>query len=151
VTDGHGGLGTLINYLKYESIVALRIDFSQIDFDEVNPNEWNILYGDEDLGTPTKPTIQNIGNDPAMIQLHVTEMVGDAHKKEITTFDAYMLGGYIEFSACVPTLIADESCSIMLRPCTKTQIDFSVHPSEFVLPDIYHGTMTITILHHPCD
>jgi hypothetical protein len=150
VTDGHGGLGTLVNYLKYESIVALRIDFSLINFDGVNPNEWNILYGDEDLGTPTKPTIQNIGNDPAMILLHASVMVGETHMKEITTFDAYMRGGYIEFQACVPTLIADESCPILLPPCTPTQIDFSVHPSEFVLPDMYRGTMTITILHYYC-
>jgi len=146
--DQGGKSGILENFFFYISIVALRCDFGKISWGNVNVAQWNVLYGDEDLGTPTKPTIQNIGNDPAKIVLHFTEMTGANFGKKIIDFDASMLGGHIELVACTPKVIADiTGAPVMLPPCTPTQIDFSVHPPSGTPEDTYRGRMTITIEH----
>lgn len=145
--DQGGKTGILENFFFYTSIVALRCDFAKISWGNVNVNQWNVLYGDEDLSTPTKPTVQNIGNDPAKIELHFTEMTGTNIGKEIRDFDVSMLGGHIELEACTPKVITDDAgAPIMLPPCTPTQIDFSVHPPVGTPEDTYTGEMTITIL-----
>ena len=146
--DQGGKAGILENLFFYISIVALRCDFGKISWGNVNVAQWNVLYGDEDLGTPTKPTIQNIGNDPAQIELHFTEMIGANFGKKIIDFDASMLGGHIELVACTPKVIMDAAgAPVMLPPCTPTQIDFSVHPLSGIPEDTYTGEMTITIQH----
>ena len=146
--DQGGKASTLENFFFYISIVALRCDFTKISWGNVNVCQWNVLYGDEDLSTPTKPTIQNIGNDPAKIELHFTEMMGQNFGKQIIDFDASMLGGYIELVACTPAVITDDAGEpVMLPACTPTQIDFSVHPPAGTPEDIYRGQMTITIQH----
>jgi len=146
--DQNGKAGTLENTFYYISIVALRCDFTRISWGNVNVCQWNVLYGDEDLSTPTKPTIQNIGNDPAKIELHFTEMTGDNFGKKIRDFDATMLSGHIELAACTPAVITDDADEpVMLPSCTPTQIDFSVHPPTGTPEDTYRGTMTIIIEH----
>jgi hypothetical protein len=146
--DQGGKSGILENFFFYISIVALRCDFTRINWGNVNVCQWNVLYGDEDLSTPTKPTIQNIGNDPAKIELHFTEMVGDNFGKKILDFDASMLGGHIELVACTPKVITDGAgAPVVLPACTPTQIDFSVHPPTGTPEDMYRGRMTITIKH----
>ena len=149
VVDQGGKTGTLINFFKYISIVALKIDFSAINWGTVNVNQWNILYGDSQMGTASKPTVQNIGNDPSKLQLTATNMLGQVFQKVITNFDAYMSGGHVEFPSNTPTVITDASGNaILLPPCTPTQIDFSVHPPTGTPEDIYVGKMNITILHY---
>jgi hypothetical protein len=146
--DQGGKSGILENFFFYISIVALRCDFTRINWGNVNVCQWNVLYGDEDLSTPTKPTVQNIGNDPAKIELHFTEMTGDNFGKKIREFDATMLGGHIVLDACTPAVITDDADEpVMLPACTPTQIDFSVHPPTGTPEDTYRGMMTITIHH----
>ncbi|MFC1983921.1 hypothetical protein ACFLVO_02795 [Chloroflexota bacterium] len=146
--DQNGKAGTLENYFYYISIVALRCDFTSVNWGNVNVSQWNVLYGDEDMGTPTKPTIHNIGNDPAKIELHFTEMIGDNYYKKISDFDALMLDGHIELVACTPEVITNAAGEpVMLPACTPTQIDFSVHPPTGTPEDTYRGQMTITIMH----
>jgi hypothetical protein len=149
VVDQGGKTGTLINFFEYLSIVALRIDFTKINWGTVNVSNWNVLYGDSNMGTPSKPTVQNIGNDPAKLELHATDMLGTTFGKKISRFDADMLGGHVEFDACTPTIITDAAgAAVELPPCTPTQIDFSVHPPDGTPEDAYTGKMTITILHY---
>ncbi|MDD4876466.1 MAG: hypothetical protein PHQ86_04970 [Dehalococcoidales bacterium] len=142
-TDGGGNSGEIVsNTFFYISIVALRIDFNTINFGTVNVDDWNILYGDADMSTPARPTVWNIGNDPAHIMLHATPMIGAVQGKPIEDFDAFMLGERVEFKAGVDTIIPS-----ILPPCTPTQIDFSLHPPYGTPQDSYSGTMTISILH----
>ncbi|MBA7485631.1 hypothetical protein ES707_21180 [subsurface metagenome] len=144
--DQGGKAGTLNNTFEYLSIIALRCDFERINWGSVNVNQWNVLYGDEDMLTPSKPTVHNIGNDDAKIELHFTEMTGQNFGKKIIDFDASMLGGHIELVACTAEVIIDDAGAIILPPCTPTQIDFSVHPPVGTPEDTYTGQMTITIL-----
>lgn len=147
-TDEGGKTGILVNFFEYLSIVALRIDFAMINWGEVNTDNWNVLYGDEDLATRSKPTIQNIGNDPAKIELTATEMMGVELQKSIPRFDAHMRTGDIEFDANTPTVITDAGGNpVELPPCTPTQIDFSVHPPYGTPDDTYMGSMNIRIDH----
>lgn len=148
VVDQAGNAGTLLNQFEYLSIVALLCDFGRISWGKVNVNQWNILYGDEDLATPTKPTVRNIGNDPAMLQVEFAEMIGVNFLKKIRDFDVLMLGGHIELLAGEPKIITDDAgVPILLPPCTPTQIDFSVHPPVGTPQDLYQGDMVITIHH----
>jgi hypothetical protein len=162
-TDGGGATGAaLINTFFYMSIVALKIDFAMIDWQTVNISQWNYVLGDADMSTPARPTVQNVGNDPAKIQLTASPLVGVVNGKTIEEFDAEMdyldpatgaiiQEGRIEFMAGVPTVItelADPTTPVLLPPCTPTQIDFSVHPPYGTIADTYQGTMTITILHY---
>lgn len=150
VVDQGGKSGVLRNLFEYLSIVALKIDFTKINWGSVNVNAWNVLFGDEDMGTPTKPTVQNIGNDPSKLQLRCTDMLGMNFFKKISRFDAKMRGGYVEFDANTNTIIVDPVTGnpVLLPPCTPTQIDFSVHPPVGTPEDVYQGTMTLTILHY---
>lgn len=152
----------LVNTFFYMSIVALKIDFTMIDWQTVNISQWNYVLGDENMTTPARPTVQNVGNDPAKIQLLASPLVGVLHGKTIEEFDAEMdykdpvtgaivQEGRIEFMAGAPTVItelADPTIPVLLPPCTPTQIDFSVHPPYGTIEDTYQGTMTITILHY---
>jgi hypothetical protein len=151
VVDQGGKTGTLVNYFTYQSLVGLQIDFGAgISWGAVNVGKWNILYGDEDLSSKTKPTVKNTGNAPGKIQLHHTEMIGVNFLKKIIDFDAMLLGGHVEFQACNDTVITDGAgAPIELPPCTPTQIDFSIHPPAGTPEDTYAGTMTITILPLP--
>jgi len=160
-TDAGSATGDpLINTFFYISIVALKIDFTTIDWQTVNIDQWNYVLGDSNMTTPARPTVQNVGNDPAKIQLHASALVGQTHGKTIEEFDAEMdykdpdtgaiiQEGRIEFLACTPTVIVDATgAPVLLPPCTPTQIDFSVHPPYGIVADTYVGTMTITILHY---
>jgi len=162
-SDAGGATGApVINTFLYMSIVALKIDFSVIDWQTVNIDAWNYVLGDEDMTTPARPTVQNVGNDPAKIQLLASPMVGAVNGKTIEEFDAEMdykdkatgaiiQEGRIEFMAGVPTVITeigDPTIPVLLPPCTPTQIDFSLHPPYGTIADAYSGTMTITILHY---
>jgi hypothetical protein len=150
VVDQGGKTGTLINFFEYISIVALKIDFTTINWGTVNVAAWNILYGDSQMGTPSKPTVQNIGNDPSKLQLTASDMFGINFVKKISLFDAYMDGGHVEFPSNSPTIITDPTTgdAILLPPCTPTQIDFSIHPPDGTPEDTYVGTMDIEILHY---
>lgn len=142
-TDAGGNSGEIVeNTFFYISIVALRIDFSAIDFGTVNVGEWNICYGDADMSTPDRPTVHNIGNDPAQIIVHAMPMVGAVQGKTVEDFDVELLGAHIQFVACEDALIPS-----ILPPCTPSQIDFSLHPPYGTPQDNYSGMMSISIIH----
>ena len=166
VATDMGGSSTVVpvtNTFFYMSIVALKIDFSAVAWDAVNVDQWNMLLGDEDLGTPLRPTVKNVGNDMGILQLLASPLLGAEFGKTIEEFDAEMdekneeataiiNHGHIEFLADTPTVItrADagyETEPIKLVPCHPTQLDLSVHPPVGTREDSYSGTMTLTILH----
>jgi hypothetical protein len=144
-TDKGGNTGEgLTNTFFYMSIVALKIDFDRIDFGTLNIDDWNIVYGDADMATPNRPTVQNIGNDPARLVVHATPLTGAVMGKTIEDFDVMLLDTRVEFKACEDTEIP-----VDLPPCTPTQIDFSVHPPYGTPQDDYSGKMHLTIIHAP--
>ena len=158
-------LEAVTNTFFYMSIVALRVDFTEVQWNGVNIDQWNMLLGDEDLGTPLRPTVKNVGNDVGMLQIEATPLLGSVHGKTIVDFDAEMdekdplthaivTNGRIEFEAETPTIITREDVGyetepVKLIPCMPTQLDLSVHPPVGTMSDTYTGSMTLTVLHHP--
>jgi hypothetical protein len=153
----------VINTFFYMSIVALKIDFTEVAWNGVNICQWNYLLGDEDMSTTARPTVKNVGNDMGMLQIEASPLLGAVHGKTIEEFDAEMdekdletgvitVHGRIQFLADTPTIITEEPWDtpgppIKLVPCQPTQLDLSVHPPTGTIADTYTGTMTLTILH----
>jgi hypothetical protein len=160
--DGGSTSSPVSNTFDYLSIVALQIDFSAVQWNGVEIAQWNYLLGDEDMLTSYRPTVKNVGNDPAMLMVNATPLLGQTAGKTIEEFDAEMdekdfttgvitKWGRIEFPADEDWIITDRddpTLPIILPPCHPTQIDFSVHPPLGTLQDTYVGEMTLTILHH---
>jgi hypothetical protein len=160
-TDLGGTTGVPVtNTFFYESIVALFVDFTSVNWQTVNVDTWNYVLGDEDLSTPARPTVRNIGNDPAMLMVEADPMIGATAGKEIDDFDVEMeekdeagvvtKQGRIEFDSTQQAIVAEvgyPEVPIQLFPCRPTQIDFSLHPPLGSLQDTYSGQIYLTILH----
>ena len=159
-TDDIGSTGVkLVNTFKYLSIVALEVDFTDVDWGDIKAGQANNVLGDTDPTTPTRPSVKNIGNDPGEIQLEYSRMV-NANGKYIVDFDGRLGASpywtIITADDTVSTdarvlLDAEMGCSTLLPPCEWTQLDFSVHPPVGTMGGIYTGTVKVTILHRaPC-
>ena len=167
-TDAGGSTSApVVNTFDYLSIVALQVDFTSVMWNGVEIAQWNYLLGDEDMLTAYRPTVKNVGNDPAMLMVNATPLLGETAGKTIEDFDVEMdekdfttgvitKWGRINFPADEDWIITEVGAEdggvpatpIILPPCHPTQIDFSVHPPLGTLQDTYVGTMTLTILHH---
>jgi len=164
----------LHNQFEYLSATALVIDFTSINWGNINVGAENLITGDNDITTANAPTVQNLGNDRAEIQLYATPMTGALHGKQIKNFDAKMNNpaltdlygalprnpqlGYIQFNAgnlvtinegvdITPAIAVQTTSPVVLSPCSTAQIDFSIFPSQPTIQDSYSGTMTISIKH----
>jgi hypothetical protein len=151
-TDNQGATGTaLANTFQYLSIVSLLIDFEKVNWGNIKSGETSIVYGNATMEPPasTRPTVQNVGNDPAKILLDYSEMInGDG--KTITDFDGKLNGG--SWTTCpvgVPTALMDATGTApqVLPACTPTQIDFSIHPPPTTMGGTYTGSVAISIDH----
>lgn len=139
--DTAGNWGEFSNTFYYFSLKYLAIDFAGgLDFGEIVPCVEKIISGDTNMGTPQKPTVQSGGNDPLLIKVHFTKMVGTTLGKEIEDFDAKFLGEKLVFKACVWVEFTNP-----LEACHTEQIDFSVHAPMGTPADTYIGTLHIAI------
>lgn len=139
--DTAGNTGTIENEFTYYSLKFLAIDFAGgINFGEIVPCVEQIVSGDQDMGTPQKPTVQNGGNDPFYISVHFTDMIGTNLNKKISDFDAVFLAQKIGCTACTTYTFAN-----MLLVCHTEKMDFSVHAPLGTPVDTYTGTVTISI------
>ena len=121
----------------YESITILCIDFSAINYGDVEPCVVSYVIGDNDMTTPEYPTIHNCGNDPMQIEIHVTEMTpGVAYDPANLgnvdmNLDAQVPGDGVG-NPTDPSEIYLPPCLYVPFPhvflcCEETAIDFSIH------------------------
>jgi hypothetical protein len=148
-SDTSGGQGDAYNQIEYLSIVALELDFDEVDFgSNLIPNVKQVLGGDDQWqpGDPAnKPTIANRGNDPALVTLTYTDMVGVVKSHVINQFDARLNGfAFVDMPSNQPTVLFGE-----LDPCAVTKIDFLVHPGSGLPADVYEGNVEIELSHVP--
>ena len=142
--DQHGAQSEHFwNDFEVFSIVVLAIDFETVDYGPILPSKVKWVGGD-DVFAPGdgRPTVWNRGNDPAMLHVHSTPMVGVEKGKIIEEFDVELLGQQEVYWASQWVDLFGPLC-----PCTPTQIDFSVHAPTGSPADIYAGTMTLEIDH----
>ncbi len=179
VALGDGTISTeLMNYFDYTSIVSLLVDFDTagVNYEMSDGVGWcmgdggqqdllnefgQIVAGGDgipdSMQTPNRPTVWNVGNDPAMLEVTFTRlvMVGPEPdpSKWIEEFDCALGDGmdaYVNhpIMADTPTVIVDEIGEpVLLESCHPTQIDFSVHPPINTQPGTYQGDVLLKILH----
>lgn len=141
--DQFGNITKMMNCIYIESIVVLALDFSSVNFGAIVPRAEKWVMGNDvfDPGDG-RPTVWNQGNDLASLMVHSDPMVGVAEGKEITTFDVQLLEEEVVYEACDWVCLTGP-----LEPCTPTQIDFSIHPPEFLPMDVYEGAMHFEIVY----
>jgi hypothetical protein len=169
-----GGLtpAPVVNHFEYLSVTALVTDFTSINWGQINIGKENLITGDNNINTTNSPTVENLGNDRAMISLYATPMTGSGLGKQIKNFDAKMnqlattdaygalaiQHGYIQFNSGVTATINEgvdpspiiavatpTNTPVVLPPCSTAQIDFSIFPPNGTPQGTYTGTMTISI------
>jgi hypothetical protein len=169
-----GGLtpAPVVNHFEYLSVTALVTDFTSINWGQINIGKENLITGDNNINTTNSPTVENLGNDRAMISLYATPMTGSGLGKQIKNFDAKMnqlattdaygalaiQHGYIQFNSGVTATINEgvdlspvigvatpTNTPVVLPPCSTAQIDFSIFPPNGTPAGTYTGTMTISI------
>lgn len=142
-----GTTGSLTNRINIVSIVALALDFTNVDYGSILPGVKKFVSGDENFGTAGAPTVWNRGNDPGNLNIVSTPMTGVSFGKQIVNFDVMLSTlsrtpiDYLANSVVTPTG--------KLQPCSPTQIDFSITAPATAPNDTYRGLMTITIVHDP--
>lgn len=127
-----------VNTFQYFSLKAMAIDFSEVNFGPIRPGDTKIVPGDEDWSTPDRPTVRNCANDNFWISVKFDNMIGDAHQKIISCFDAEFRGETLHLKGGECEYFSDP-----LEPCTTLQIDFSIHAPEGLPTDTYQGMVHI--------
>ncbi len=101
------------NTFEYISIKSIGVDFPNVNYGTIIPTTKQIVSGDRDLTTTTKPTIQNEGNDPFKLKISGTDLHGSDFQNVIyaTTLDSkvYGVASYAVAANGYATLGADAS------------------------------------------
>jgi len=138
----------LWNCLCVDSIVVLALDFAAVNFGSILPDTPKWVPGDDNfVPGDGKPTVWNLGNDPAALCIHFTAMEGVNTKALIEDFDVQLLGQILDLHACDTGRLDGP-----LEGCDPVQIDFSIHPPRFLPGDTYEGVVSFAIVHDydPC-
>lgn len=144
--DSDGGVGELYNAdLEIASVVALKADFATVNYGAIKPSVRKMIGGDENFGTADRPTLVNLGNDPAQLYVTSSALTGDTYGKLITDFDIEFRGQYLTYVAGQRVNL-DGVYGPLVR-CTPTQIDFSILAPYGIPQDTYRGTILIEIDH----
>lgn len=128
-------------YVKEESIA---LDFNTLDYGQVKINMEVPISGDEDMTTPGKPTVKNLGNCPATINVHFDDMklgwrTENGEQIPNVQYDA-RLGLYNPVPVIWPSV--DTPLPGVLPLCNELELDFSILVSK-AEPGKYTGTCTI--------
>lgn len=142
--DSHGGLtyGDSAVTFEYYKLAALELDFSAVDYGEINVGVTKIIGGDEDWSTPEKPTVKNQGNSPFVISVKATDLVEPVNNQKILASCLSVQLGEQHVWGLGGGVVLDQS---PLLPCTPTQIDFDIAAPSGTAAGSYSGTMDIVI------
>jgi hypothetical protein len=131
----------LYNSFWYIPTSAVEIDFTQVDYSPVHVGIDKVVGGDQDMTTPNKPTVRNIGNTPISLSIEQSDMqFGQTGTVWNVHFDARMgaNGIYVDYD---PYEEADIPGTLPL--CTLEKLDFSIHVDKAVSGYTYTGWMKI--------
>lgn len=144
--DSQGGVtsGDSTVTFEYYKIAALELDFSAVDYGQINIGIEKIIGGDEDWSTPEKPTVKNQGNSPFVISVQATDLVEPVNNQKILASCLSVQLGIQHIWGLASPVILDQS---PLLPCTPTQIDFDIKAPSGTAAGSYSGTIDILIAH----
>lgn len=165
--DTNGNLATLTAFTTILGLYFLQPDFTAVNYGTIAPGIYKSVAGDE-IWAPADgyPTIWNAGNINASLQLRWSAMKGDVYGKRLLRFDA--MNSSVEPNQRVevcrhngdadcPTLANAwwsgwETLAGPYKPCTPSQIDFSITPQtdgEPIPVDTYRGQIELAFAAFP--
>ena len=130
-------------YYYWIPTAIIHTDFDHLNWGDITTNEWYTIMGDENMNTPSKPTIKNEGNIRVKIGVSSTRMEDTSKQHYITKFDVKFRGYRREYSP--DHTVWFSSTDQQLELCHMRQIDFSVHAPEGIPKGTYTGTLTIYV------
>lgn len=142
VFDRAGNYSCMANTFEYLSVVALRLDFSKIEYGVINTGETKWVEGDDDMGTPDMPTVKNEGNLPMDIWIESWNMTSDGGVIPADKLDA-RIKEVEQWLALPPGVLFD----VDMPGCIPTSIDFSIHAPLGTQPGNYSGFIRLTGQH----
>jgi len=145
----------LVNCFEYVRTVCVEKDFTTVNFGSLQLSQSKVVSGDEDMGTPEKPTLKNGGNVDTMISVHYTPMYlvdeegtmilddnGEPIPLEVVVFNARLglLPTVNDILPCQPVEIG------VLPVCHTWELDLSIHPKKISEGNfgMYQGVVQVT-------
>jgi len=133
-----------INTFEYVKEASIELDFTTLDFGEVLLSKEVPISGDDDMTTPGKPTVKNLGNCNATVCVHFDDMglgwrTEDGEQVPNVTYDARL-----DLFQPVPVINPSEDIQLpgLLPLCNQMKISFSIHVSK-AEPGEFTGLCTI--------
>lgn len=140
-TDNGSLFNETKNTFELMSLKALNIDFSAVNFGNVDPGNYSEVLGDWNMSTTAIPTVKNIGNDPIDVSMSASDLTGAG------TIDGSNVYGDVlnvgpSYKSLKPPYIFDTDTGL---PCGNTgYINFKLTVPLGTAPGSYNGTLTIT-------
>ena len=132
------------NWFEYVKEASIAIDFTMLDFGEVLLCKEVPISGDNDMTTPNKPTVKNLGNCDANVCVHFNDMglgwrTENGEQVPNVTYDARL-----DLFEPVPVINPSEDIQLpgVVPLCNHMKISFSIHVSK-AEPGEYTGICTI--------
>ncbi len=134
VFDSEGEYDCMANTFKYESIISLAIDFSEVEYGNVTPDNTTWV---------TPGNVKNDGNDPMDIEIAAWNMTSTGGGGiPADKLDA-KLSGLEQWLALPPGV----SFNVSLPGCVPTPIEFSLHVPADTPEGDYTGCIRMTGKH----
>jgi PKD repeat protein len=139
----------LYNDFWYIPTSAVEIDFTSVDYSPVQVGTHKTVCGDQDMMTPNKPTVRNIGNTPLKLNIWQDDMdFGMTSQHWNVQFDARLgapgVNGDVMYS---PYQNASGYPGVwipgVLPLCTEDKLDFSIQVSKGSPGYTYGGLMKL--------
>ena len=139
----------LYNSYWYIPTSAVEIDFNSLDYSPVHVGTHKTVGGDQDMMTPNKPTVRNIGNTPIKLNIWQDDMdFGMTSQHWNVQFDARLsapgVNGDVIYS---PYQSANGYPGVwvpgVLPLCTEEKLDFSIQVYKGSSGYTYEGLMKL--------
>jgi|GEM_PF-2434226 len=128
---------------------AVQIDFSSVDYSPVHVGMHKYVGGDQDMLTPNKPTVRNIGNTPIRLNVWQDDMdFGMTSNHWNVQFDARLSPPGVNGDVIYYPYQNDPGCSGVWIPgvlplCTQDKLDFSINVYKGSSGYTYTGLMKL--------
>lgn len=131
----------MAGWLDILQVAGLKIDFSRLDFGEVEPNGIKRIEGDTAFNPPNdgRPTVRNSGNAPMHLNLRFSEMVGTKPRALIDRFDAKLNAEKVGPFAAGPPVCFSQA----LSPGQSAPLDINLYPASILPIDSYQGNVAL--------
>lgn len=144
VQDSSFTTGNLVEEFDYEALTALGLDASSISFSAVTPGQTSSLNGDEDMGTASAPTIQNMGNVQIDAEISGTDLVNGGDTISVDNVE-YQFGS-LGYNTMSTSTQQELGLNLAAGSSSLENVDFRVYVPVGTESTSYSSTVTITAI-----